>query len=161
MLFCWYMEKKNPVGRPSDYTPEIAAKLCEYLSTGESLRTACQREEMPSAQTVFSWMAKHKEFLEQYEQAKEASASADDEVLQDLGDQAIAESKLVGDKRANAVVSAYKLKADNLKWAMSKKKPKKYGDKLDLTSKGEKLPTPILGAYVPTNNGNEKDPSAV
>lgn len=132
-------------GRPSDYTQDIATELCGYLATGESLRTACLREHMPSLPTVFSWMAKHPEFLKQYELAKAASAMADDEVLQDLGDKAIEEASTIDFKRSNAVVSAYKLKADNLKWSMARKMPKKYGDKIDVTSDGEKLPTPIFG----------------
>lgn len=92
---------------------------------------------MPAASSVFKWLRENKDFSEQYARAKEESADADSEELADLGDQAIALSQSVPEKVAGAVVQAVKLKADNLKWAMSKKKPKKYGDKVDLTSGGE------------------------
>ena len=36
-------------------------------------------------------------------------------------------------------MQAVKLKADNLKWSMSKMKPKKYGDKVDVTSDGKAI----------------------
>jgi len=103
---------------------------------------------MPSLPTIFSWFRLHEDFLKQYERAKEQSAVADDETLQELNDLVIEESKKEDFKRANAVVAAYKLKADNLKWAMSKKQPKKYGDRLDLTTKNKEFPAPILGALL-------------
>ena len=127
------------MARPSDYTQEIADKICAQLAEGKSLRTVCLQEDMPDKQTVFSWIRTHKEFLDQYARAKEESADADLETIEDLGDLAIEESKTADPKAANAVVSAYKLKADNLKWAMSKKRPKKYGDKVDVTSDGKAI----------------------
>lgn len=141
------------VGRPSDYTKETAEKLCEILSQGKSLRTACLKDDMPSIATVFKWMRDYPEFLKQYEQAKVESSEALNEVILDLGDEAINMSQGVDPKVSNAVVSAYKLKADNLKWYMSKMKPKKYGDKIDHTTNGKDLPTPILHG-LPSNNSN-------
>lgn len=131
------------MARPSEYNQEIANKVCAKLSTGISLRTVCLDEDMPSLQTIYNWFDKHKQFVEQYARAKEESADADLETIEDIGDIAIKESKSVDPKAANAVVSAYKLKADNIKWGMSKKKPKKYGDKLDMTTNGKDLPVPL------------------
>ncbi len=97
-------------------------------------------------QTVWRWLSEPDKlwFNEQYMRAKESSAEADQEKLEDIGDEAIQAAQDVDKMRAGAVVAAYKLKADVIKWAMSKKKPKKYGEKLDLTTGGEKLPTPIF-----------------
>lgn len=141
------IKEKKPIGRPSDYTQELADEFCKRLATGKSLRTVCLADDMPSGQTIFNWFRTHKEFLEQYALAKQAAADAQYEILEDLSDEAIEESKSRehDPKAINAIVSAYKLKADNLKWAMSKMKPKKYGEKLDVTSDGKALPTPILG----------------
>lgn len=141
----------NPVGRPSDFTQEKADEICDLLAQGISLRKVCIPENMPSFQTVFSWLRTKKDFLEQYARAKEESADANNELLLDLGDEAIALSQQVDSKASSAVVQAVKLKADNLKWYMSKMKPKKYGDKLDVTSDGKALPTPIY-------NGASLDP---
>lgn len=147
------------MARPSEYTQEKADKICEQLAQGISLRTVCASKDMPSAVTVFAWMRENDEFLKQYERAKAESSDALNEVILDLGDEAITKSQQVDFKASNAVVSAYKLKADNLKWYMSKMKPKKYGDKLDLTTNGKDLPTPIL-ANVPSNNSPQADKGA-
>lgn len=135
------MAKK--LGRPSEYTQELADTICEQLSLGMSLRKVCLPEEMPEVKTIFNWFRKYPDFLQQYEHATAERTEYQQEQLIDMGDEAIAHAQAVDFKASNAVVSAYKLKADNLKWSMSKMKPKKYGDKLDLTSGGEKLPTPI------------------
>ena len=132
------------MARPTIFTKDLGDKICEELSQGKSLRTVCLADDMPDKASVFRWLRTNKEFCDQYARAKEESADADNEVLEDIGDEAIAESKTVDPKASSAVVSAYKLKADNLKWFMSKKKPKKYGDKLDMTTNGKDLPIPLL-----------------
>ena len=38
-----------------------------------------------------------------------------------------------------------KLRVDTRKFLMAKMKPKRYGDKLDITSDNKQLPTPIFG----------------
>lgn len=136
---------KNLGGRPSEFTQEIADKICAELSIGKSLRTVCKAEDMPSLQTIFNWFRTQKGFVEQYALAKEQGSEAWHEELADLGDQAIEHAYKADPKAANAVVSAVKLKADNIKWMMSKMKPKKYGDKLDLSNNGKDFPTPIYG----------------
>lgn len=154
------------MGRPCDYTEELAQKICSKLAEGISLRTVCLADDMPNKSTVFKWLAEIEGFSDQYVRAKEESADAMHEELMILGDEAIRLSQEVDFKASNAVVSAVKLKADNMKWSMSKMKPKKYGDKLDLTSKGKELPQPIYGGLSKANkldgevsghNSNEED----
>ena len=135
----------NKIGRPTIYSQELADKICAQLAEGMSLRSVCLSEDMPDKSTVFNWLRTKPEFVDQYARAKEESADAQNEILLDLGDEAIGLAQQVDSKASNAVVQAVKLKADNLKWVMSKMKPKKYGDKLDVTSDGKVLPTPIYG----------------
>lgn len=136
---------KNLGGRPSLYSQELALEICSHIATGMSLRKVCEMDNMPVMTTVWRWLSdEDKEwFQQQYVRAKESSAEADQEKLEDIGDEAIRAAETTDKMRAGAVVAAYKLKADVIKWAMSKKKPKKYGEKLDLTSDGKALPTPI------------------
>lgn len=119
---------------------------------GKSLRKVSEMEGMPSAAAVFEWLALYPEFVEQYAKACEERSEAQHEGLLDLGDEAIALAQTVDPKASGAVVQAVKLKADNLKWAMSKMKPKKYGDKVDLTTNGKDLPVPILGVVQNTQD---------
>lgn len=106
---------------------------------GNSLRKVCAPDDMPEIRSVFRWLRSNEEFRQQYARAKEESADADNEKLEEIGDESIDAAWKADPKAAGAVVSAYKLKADNIKWAMSKKKPKKYGDKLDVMSDGKAI----------------------
>ncbi len=38
------MEETRPVGRPTDYTQELADKLCAEIAMGYSVRTICSKE---------------------------------------------------------------------------------------------------------------------
>ncbi len=118
-----------PGGRPNSYNEETARKLCAKLSIGESLRTATKGDDMPCIETVFSWMRKYPEFLEQYEKAKQEAA---DMFTEDMLD--IAQDQSLDTQRARLMV-------DTRKWIASKLKPKKYGERIeqDLTSKGERI----------------------
>lgn len=144
--------ESKPIGRPTDYTQDLADRICNELSEGNSLRRVCLEEYMPSKTTVFKWFRLYPQFVDQYARAKEESADVDMETIEDLGDIAIEDAKNPKNaKSSNAIISAYKLKADNLKWAASKKKPKKYGDKTDITSGGEPIVTIIKYDKIPDN----------
>lgn len=133
------------VGRPSKYTQELADLICNQLSEGISLRTVCLGEGMPDKTTVFSWMRLHKEFLAQYARAKEESADALAEEIIDISDETNQVIRSGAEKKSGAYAQAQRLRVDTRKWIMSKMKPKKYGDKIDVTSDGKVLPTPIYG----------------
>ena len=112
-------KQKHAGGRPSTYSQELADIICERISFGESLRTVCSSEDMPAASSVFLWLRKYKEFSEQYALACEERTEAMLEDIQYASDQAIDDimNEVVDVKASNALVSAYKLKTDNLKWA--------------------------------------------
>lgn len=142
--------ESDKVGRPTDYTQELADTICTEIARGNSLRKIEKMEGMPSGVTIFAWLRTYPEFLKQYERACDERTDFQNELILEIGDEAISHSQTVDPKASNAVVSAYKLKADNLKWSMSKMKPKKYGDRLDHTTNGKDLPTPLL--YAIRNN---------
>lgn len=130
---------KKDKGRPSDYTKELGDAICEQLADGISLRTVLLGKGMPAGSTVFRWMRENEDFRKQYEAAKEESADALLEDMFDIADKSIEEAKKGDAKRAGAKVAAHRLAVDTRKWAASKLKPKRYGDKLDLTSDGKQL----------------------
>lgn len=141
----------NPVGRPSEYTKEIGDRICAELGFGNSLRTVCGAEDLPSFQTVFSWLRKYPDFLEQYTRACHERSEAMAEDILDISDDGTNDWMEVGrgdNKRTvvdNEAVQRSKLRVDTRKWLMSKMIPKKYGDKIDMTTNGKDLPTPIYG----------------
>ncbi len=149
---------KKKVGRPSEYTQEKADYICERLSGGKSLRSVLKEPGMPDGATVFKWMRTHEEFLKQYARAKEESADALVEEMMDISDDGIKTIITGGKEMSSAVAQMVRLKVDTRKWVASKLKPKKYGDKLDLSNNGKDFPTPILGVL--SNDINKENSEA-
>jgi hypothetical protein len=108
------------MGRPSDYTPELAAEICDRLAGGEPLQAICSSSDaMPDPKTVRRWRDAHPEFRLSYARARE-----------DAGD-AWAERALAAAMKADPVTAAAaRVKFDALRWYASKLAPKVYGDKL-------------------------------
>lgn len=153
---------KHPGGRPSSYTQELADAICADLSMGTSLRTVCKSDDMPSIATVFNWFRKYPEFLEQYTRAKEESADAMAEDILDIADDATNDYMMRTGKddtesyQLNGEhIQRSRLRVESRKWLMAKMKPKRYGDKLDMTTNGKDLPTPILGGLTSQNTNDD------
>lgn len=122
------------MGRPSAYNETIADDICERLANGESLRRICLTPNYPSQAMVFRWLAANEQFREQYRSAREAQADVlADEIID------IADGKRAAYEGTEADVQRDKLSVHARQWVAAKLKPKKYGEKLDLTSGGEKL----------------------
>jgi hypothetical protein len=128
--------RPNQGGRPSDYTQELADRICSELAEGKSLRTVCRADDMPDKSTVFRWIRSIPEFRDQYARAKEESADAHVEDTLDIADDASNDWMEIHDKdnpgyRFNGEhVNRSKLRIDTRKWIASKLKPKRYGDKV-------------------------------
>lgn len=128
----------NPVGRPTDYSPELSKQICEQIVLGHSLRTICREESMPCVATLFNWFEKHPEFLEQYEKAKELQADTLAEEMLDIADDGSNDWMEKHDKDGENIgwqingehVQRSRLRLDTRKWVASKLKPKKYGERV-------------------------------
>lgn len=123
-------------GRPTRYTPELAAEICQRMSDGESLRGICKDEHMPPASTVRGWVLDDIEgFAERYTRARQLLAEHWAEELLDVSDEPPA---VTGEgKYDSAYVQHQRLRVDSRKWLLSKVLPRVYGDKLDVTSDGK------------------------
>lgn len=134
---------RKKMGRPTVYTLELATQLCDYLSQGMSLYTACKQNGMPGKVTVFRWLSLSNEelwandFRNQYARAKQEAADMMAEQILDIADEAI--EATADNKLLNARIQRNRLRIDTRKFLMAKMKPKIYGDKMDLTTDGEKI----------------------
>lgn len=141
-------ETTDPVkrGRPSDFTQELADTICNRIANGESLRRICLEEGMPEARTVHYWLIKeeHKNFFQQYARARDVQAEVMFEELLEIADGSDKVVKSGAEKKSGAYSQNQRLKVDTRKWYLSKVLPKKFGDKLDLTTDGKELPAPIF-----------------
>lgn len=145
-------------GRPTNYTQELADSICDMLAEGISLRTVCLDEKLPDKSTVFRWLRTNPEFRDQYEKAKQESADAmAEETLYIADNPVMGEIKTIRpdgsvEIKHDEMLGHRRLQVDTRKWLMAKMKPKKYGDKLDMTTNGKDLPRPILGGVTVQNN---------
>lgn len=114
------------LGRPTDYTEELAAAFCSEIAQGKSLRATCKMDGMPSTQTVYNWFNKYPTFIEQYARAKEDSADSRADQIEE-----IAEKVLTGEYEPQAA----RVAIDAFKWTSGKHKPKKYGDRQYIETK--------------------------
>lgn len=126
------------MSKRSSYTQEVADKMCDLLSDGISLRKVCERDDMPSKVTVLTWLRTNPVFLTQYARAKEEAADALVDDMLSIAD------------GVDEDAQSRRVRVDTRKWIASKLKAKKYGDKIDMTTNGKDLPTPILGGITKT-----------
>lgn len=111
------MGVSSVTGRPSTYTPEIAAEICRRLGGGESLLAICRDEAMPSDVTVRRWALEDVHgFSAQYARAREVQAHA-------VAEMAVADAETARDPQLG------RLAYDARKWFAGKLLPKVYGDK--------------------------------
>jgi hypothetical protein len=57
------------------YSDDLAAKLCEHVADGLSLKEACEISGMPSRTTAYKWLAEHTFFANTYARARRAGRS--------------------------------------------------------------------------------------
>lgn len=138
----------HPGGRPSLYTPELADRICDLVSThGISLRRICEKyPDLPHSDTINEWRAKKNEFSAQYLAAREKQAH----ILFDTSFEDIEEIKhyYYEDIKSGAtcvdagIVAAQRALANHKTFMASKIRPKDYGDKQIIeqtTSENEQL----------------------
>lgn len=137
------------MGRPSSYSPELAERICaEIATTSKSLRTICQSDDMPCVQTILNWLNNNPSFLAQYTRAKEEQADHLVEEMIEIADDGTNDFMTItkGDESYEVEnkewTSRSKLRVEARKWIASKLKPKKYGEKFDVTT------TPIEGFQI-------------
>lgn len=117
------------MARPTIYSEELALEICEQIAQGNSLRSICERDDMPAISSVLLWVTKHTKFSEQYARAREAQADYYADELIEIADTVLKdnEGKVFDDPTA---VARAKLRIETRKWVASKLKSKSYGDKV-------------------------------
>ena len=128
---------------------------------GESLRSICADQKMPSASSIFRWLLQEDKsgFWEQYAHARAVQAELMFEELLDIADDGsndfmtITRGKNSYNIEDKEVTNRSKLRVDTRKWYLSKVLPKKFGDKMDVTSGGK--PIPLLNVL--RNDGDKEN----
>lgn len=126
---------------------DIINKVLFEIENGLSLRKAILKLDIVHRDTFNEWLKADKELSDQYARAAEERADSIFEEILDIADDASNDFTLadIGDgiqieKFNSEHVQRSRLRVDARKWMLGKMQPKKYGDKMDVTSGGEKLP---------------------
>lgn len=135
------------MSRPSSYTSDIAESICARLADGESLRQICQTEGMPGYATVRRWERENDEFRALSTRARETGCHAlaedciqiADDGRNDWMETRDREGEAIGWRINGEAVQRSKLRIETRMRLLGKWLPKVYGDKLDVTSDGQKL----------------------
>lgn len=151
-------------GRPEVYSKEIADQICFRLSEGESLKRILASPGMPGSSSVYRWLldSTKREFWDNYSRARGIQAEVMFDEILDIADDGTNDYMTItkGDNDYNVedreVTNRSKLRVESRKWYLSKVLPKKFGDKLDMTTNGKDLPVPLLNA-LSHNNSNKED----
>lgn len=129
-------------GRPSKYTPEIAAEIVKRLSDGEPLRQICRDEHMPAWQTIYDWMCRDDLLGDGGVNLSVAIARA-----REIGQDAIAEEiyrEVSADPEREergridpGYVQLIKARAEIKLKLLAKWNPKRYGDRVTMAGDAE------------------------
>lgn len=136
-------DPKKTAGRPSIFSDELAARICDELADGKSLVEICAAEDMPHRRTVLRWMESKPDFATLIARTREGPQA--DHLLESMS--AIEKKVLEGtlDPQAARVVIWSR------QWRAGKLAPKKYGEKLELSGNPEN-PLKLLLSQLPTGS---------
>jgi hypothetical protein len=111
------------------------------IEEGSSLRATLLREGMPTSITFYSWIDKDEIKMLHYVRACEKRAEVIFEDILTIADDSKGDKKYTesGEFMDAEYVARSRIRIDARKWMLSKMQPKKYGDKTDITSGGEKI----------------------
>jgi hypothetical protein len=125
------------------YTRGLGQKICERIAKGESVITITTDEDMPCEATIYNWLIKYPEFLEDYTRAREAQAEHYLDEIIEIADNCTDDVELIRTQDGEdyrikqSAISRAKLQVETRKWVMGKLAAKKYGDKLQNEHSGQ------------------------
>lgn len=134
-----------------DEVQAFKEKIIESLFNGKSLfQILKKRKNMPSRTLVYEWLNPNSatydvNFANNYSMARENSADIDFEKLEKLADDVLKGKIEPSQARAAAFI---------IKWIAGKKKPKKYGNQLDITTNGKEFKEQVTVFKIPDNARN-------
>lgn len=128
------------MARPSKYSPELIEAICERLSKGEPLAQICRDQGMPHPSTVRDWMAANEEVSRAIARARE---DGEDVIAAEVLEIVDAVPERVDTKFGSQVdsgdVANRKMRAEYRLKLLAKWNPRRWAERIDVTSKDEKI----------------------
>lgn len=82
-------QRRQTFGRPTKYTPELAARLIDEVQSGLTLRQVCDNDWAPSHQAVTRWLSQQEDFRVAWTRAREVGAHQMAEQTISIADDAV------------------------------------------------------------------------
>lgn len=148
------------------YTPSerelLFKRVIKELQNGRSLRELLRDSGMPSRTALYSWLDKDEKYQERFARAQEIG---DDVLFEETID--IARTPMVGEteeigpngvtiKRGD-MLGHRKLLIETIDKVLARRNPRKYGNKLDVTSDGKAFAVPAIIGMSITNETPKDD----
>lgn len=136
--------------------------VCQEIEKGRSLRSVLREDKMPSSSTFFNWFKDDEAKTKQYAYAVEQRAEMIFEDILSIADKS--DEDIIIDENGieqtnHDVINRSRIRIDARKWMLGKMNPRRYSDKLDLTSGGEKIQNPSIISVEIVKNENPSDTS--
>jgi len=126
--------KQVPLGRPVEFTDDIADEICWRLTHGEPLVQICKDDHLPHVATIYRWVARFPDFRDMYTRAREDQADTNaDEILQIADEHPPEYTDKDGRTTLDATyINWQRSRIEARKWTAAKLKPRKYGERMAL-----------------------------
>jgi hypothetical protein len=113
-------------GRPSLYSPELTAIICERVLM-RSLRQVCQDEDMPPEGTVYGWLDKYPAFFDEYARARSVRAFRRETDMDEITDAV---------RIGTITPEQGRVLIDAIKWQSGRENAPVFGAKVEMKHKG-------------------------
>jgi hypothetical protein len=144
---------KSKGGSITDDINQKCIGICnELANSNKGVGGLCKANSI-SAATFYDWLNLSEDNAKRYARAREAQADfIVDEIIEiaddNSGDTTVTEN---GIQENREFTSRSRLRVDARKWIAAKLRPKKYGDKIDVTSDGNELKPVVISLGVGIN----------
>jgi hypothetical protein len=136
-------EAAKKIGRPSKYSPAVAAEICEGLAEGVPLREICRRDHMPEWRTVYDWMGRDESLSAAIARARDIGYDKMAEECLAIADTPVEGRKIVETDDGKVMYTREdmlghrRLQVETRLKLLAKFNPKKYGDRAILAGDAE------------------------
>lgn len=134
-------------GRPTKYTKELADQICNLIANSEYGLRRVAKEVGVVPETIRTWLIQYPEFLAQYARAKEEQADFLADQIIEIADDSLNDTQVGEDGKPVLNydhIQRSRLRVDARKWKASKLAPKKYGERVDLTTNGQEIKQSVV-----------------
>ncbi len=120
---------------PHTLTPELKTELCRRIAEGETVLAIAGKNSFPSQSAIYAELRRDPDFAKAYEIAREWQLTAwEDEIVElakDSGKDRLPDGRIDVDH-----IARMKLIVNTKQWIMSRRNPRKYGDRVSAEFSG-------------------------